>query len=260
MTVTTRAQVKVGTVDMRAAIKAVKAHGSKTKSGSDDLAEFRIRLILAERWIYVCASNGTSTGLAKARLRSDTRGASGKIDGEPGPLDKDDGPLVVDLQPRHGPLMLQMFKAKQANSEVDQLLEIDVDTEEGDIRFTDIGGLWTSGEALVLPFDDPAEGFPDVLAVTSRAIAGIGTSPIGKQLVTDPQVLTLFKDAGKAYGADLVIESTGTPESGGFVVSCGPDFLGLLESRHGTDDSLSKRDTYRRAWLKLLPAQKLVAV
>ena len=42
---------------------------------------------------------------------------------------------------------------------------------------------------------------------------------------------------------------TGPKESRGFIVWCGPSFIGHVSSQHNDDNSLAKRDAYRpQAW------------
>jgi hypothetical protein len=245
-----RADVKVATADLRKAFKAVKPHGSKVKTG-DDQAEYRVRLVFSTGWLFVCASNGASTGLAKVQIVDDSRGRDFAVD---------DGPMVVDLQPRRVPLIMQQFKAKPGDPSVDQLIEFTIDLDDDYLDLTDIGGLWSEGESVRYPIDAPNTAFPDVIGITSKALANIGATSTGKALVTDSRILALFKDAGEAYDAPLQIEATGSAESRGFVVSCGSHFLGTLESRHNDDDSLKKRNSARMAWLELIPARKLEAV
>lgn len=249
MTVTTQADIQVATPDLRNALRAVLPHTNPVITG-DDEAEHRIRLVFGETWMFALASNGATSALAKVRIVKDSRTMA---------LAKDDGPLIVDLQPRRAKLVLQQFKAKEADPNVGQLVEFGVDVGEGVIDLTDIGGLWSSGESIRYPIDEPDARFPDIISVTSRALAGVGTTTQGKQLVTDSRLLSYFKVAGQVYEAPLQIEGTGTTESRGFVVSCGAHFLGTVESRHNDDDSLKKRDAARLAWLELLPARKLVS-
>lgn len=254
MTVTTRAEVKVGTADLRDALRATLPLASKVITG-DDEAEHRVRLILDAGWILVCASNGAATGLARVRIKEDSRGALGV-------LEADDGPLVVDLRPRRVKIFLQAFKNKPTDPDTDQLIEIEVDLDNKFVRFEDIGGLWSSGEAIEWPIEEASEAFPNIVHLTSRALNGIGASQVGKALVTDSTLLAHFKAAGDVYDQPLQIEATGTPDSRGFVISCGAAFLGTITSKHQDDDSLKNRDKWRNGWRDLLPkpAKTLAAV
>lgn len=250
MTVTLKADIQVATPDLRNALRAVLPLSNPLVTGDHD-AEHRIRLAFVERWLFVIASNGTGTALAKVGIQTDSR----KIE-----FTAEDGPVVVDLTPRRCRLMLQQFKAKPSDPDVGQLMEFGIDIEEETLTVSDIGGLWSEGESNRYPIEEPSDSFPDVIGLTARAIAGIGTTQVGKPLVTDGRVLRLFETASRVYDQPLQIEATGSAESRGFTVSCGADFLGTLSSSHQDGDSLKKRDKARMAWLALIPAQKLAAV
>jgi hypothetical protein len=245
---TVEAEITIPTTEVRDALRSVLPHVNKLITDDHD-AEHRVRLTFAQHHLFLTASNGHTTGLAKVHIVEDSRQER---------FAADDGPIVVDITPRRARLILQQFKAKPSDPEVGQLMQFNVEPEG--LSVSDIGGLWSAGEVQRYPVEDPAEAFPDVLAITSRALAGVGASQVGKALVTDGRVLALFRDASRVYGQPLQVESTGTPESRGFMISCGPDFLGTVSSSHNDDDSLKKRDRNRRAWLELLPAQKLAVV
>lgn len=250
MTVTTVATVKVGTADLRHALKAAHAHHNKHKK-DDNVAEHRVRLTFANGTLFVGASNGTSTGLAKVTYVEDTRGTL---------WEPDDGPMIVDLQPRHVPLVLQQFKSKAAASDVDQLIAIDVNLDDEVIDFTDIGGLWSDGESVRFGLQEPHELFPDIIDITGQALAAVaGESERAKALVQDGRILALFKDAAIQYGAPLQIRATGSAEQRGFVVQCGPSFIGTVSSRHNDDDGLKNRDKWTQEWIRVLRPRSLAS-
>lgn len=250
MTVTIHADIQVSTADLRAALQSVYPHRSKVKTG-DDLSERRLRLTFAAGVLFVAASNGSTTALAKVDIIQDTRGALGV-------LDPDDGPLRVDLEPHRSELILQTFQLGKNASDVQQIIQIHVsdDPKERYLRLTDVGGLW-EGESVSYPLSAPAD-MPDVIAITGKALANMSADPIGKPLVADVKMIDLFKAAGDAYDSMIEIRSTGTKDSSGFVVKAGPDFVGTIESHHGLD-GMSKRDAWHMAWLNLLPTLQLVA-
>jgi hypothetical protein len=250
MTVTLKADIQVATPDLRNALRAVLPLANPLVTGDHD-AEHRVRLAFVERWLFVIASNGSGTALAKVAVHQDSR----KID-----FTAEDGPIIVDLTPRRARLILQQFKAKPSDPDVGQLMEFGIDIEDETFTVSDIGGLWSEGESNRYPIEEPSDSFPDVIRITAQALAGIGATQVGKPLVTDGAVLRLFQPASKVYDQPLQIEATGSADSRGFTVSCGPDFLGTLSSTHQDDDSLKKRDRYRMSWLELIPAQKLQAV
>jgi|GEM_PF-4839338 len=254
MTVTRTAQIDVRLASVRAALQAVQPHRSKVKTG-DDEAMYRLRLVFSAGQLYVMATNGSTAALAKAGLFKDSRGALGK-------LDPDDAPMIVDLQPRRIPLILQQFKPNQAESAEHQLIRFDVNLDPADpvIDLTDIGGLWSEGESLRFPIESPAEAFPDVMTIVAKAMQTGASDPKSKDLVTDPKVLALFAAAGKAYDQPVRIRPCGSPQDRGFLVTCGPDFVAAIESKHGDDGGTKARDQALVDWLNLIKPNKLVAV
>lgn len=250
MTVTLKADIQVATPDLRNAMRAVLPLSNPLVT-ADHEAEHRVRLSFLERWLFVIASNGSGTALAKVAVQNDSRKIA---------FTAEDGPITIDLTPRRCRLMLQQFKAKPSDPDVGQLMEFGIDIEDETLTVSDIGGLWSEGESNRYPIEDPSDSFPDVIRITAQALAGIGATQVGKPLVTDGRVLRLFETASRVYDQPLLIEATGSSESRGFTVSCGADFLGTLSSSHQDDDSLKKRSRNRLAWLELIPAQKLAVV
>lgn len=251
MAVTRKATVKVGTTEVRHALKSVYAHHNKTKT-DDGIANHRVRLILANGHLFVAATNGTTTGLARVPYVEDSRGDL---------WDPDDAPLIVDLQPRHVPILLQQFKAKAAETDMDQLIAITADVAAGECSFEDIGGLWSNGERQTFQIDEPHQLFPDIIGTTGTALAAVaGQAERGKPLVQDGKILALFKDATVQYGMPLQIRSTGSVESRGFVVQCGPSFIGLVSSMHSDEDGMKNRDKWSMDWLRILDPRKLQVV
>jgi hypothetical protein len=254
VTVTLKADLQVSTASLRAALQSVYPHRSKVKTG-DDLSERRLRLTFAEGTLFVTASNkgaqSGTTALAKVPIIEDSRTTLGK-------LDADDGPILVDLEAYRSELILQTFKLGGNDSDAQQAIKIHISDDPKDrfIRLTDVGGLW-EGDTTEFLLPAPAQ-MPDVLTVTSRALAEMGADPSAKPLVCDPKMLALFSAAGEAYGAMVEIRAVGTQDSGGFIVKVGPDFVGTIESHHAID-GMGKREAWHMAWLKLLPALKLVA-
>lgn len=70
---TTRATVKVGTTELRQALKSVHAHHRKGKK-ADAQAQHRVRLTLANSVMFIAACNEQSTALAKLTYVEDSRG------------------------------------------------------------------------------------------------------------------------------------------------------------------------------------------
>jgi hypothetical protein len=253
---TTKASLKVGTTEFRQALKSVHAHHRKAKK-ADAVAQHRVRLTLANGWLFVSACNEQSTALAKLKTIDDTRGNL---------WEPEDGPLLVDLQPRHIPLICAWVSSKAVASDIDQLIQLNVDMrpekETGEIEFEDIGGLFSSGERVTYQFADPHEAFPDVISICDRALAEVsGQSERAKPFVQNGDVLKLFAMASTQYDTDLRIRATGSPDvASGFVVQCGSGFIGTVESRHHGDDGLKTRDKIDHEWRRVLGGGKLSSV
>lgn len=256
MSASRRAEVKVSTEDLRQALQAVYPHRNKVKTG-DAQAQHRVRLVFAAGWLFIMACNSSTSGLAKVKLLQDTRDPLNA-----GVLSPDDGPMIVDLQPRRVPLILQQFQPNKAESAMDQLVEFDINLDPADpfVDMTDVGGLYSEGESVRYPIEQPHESFPDVIGLVGKALERVGESTTGKDLVSDAELLSLFKAAGDAYDAPVQIQATGSAESRGFVVAVGSSFVGTIESRHHDDDGMKRRDRARMDWLALIPSTKLKAV
>jgi hypothetical protein len=242
MTVTTTAEVQVDTKDLRNALRAITPHAEPNKTGDLD-EEHRVRLVLDEYQVNVYASNGSTAAYAVVPILKDSRKIA---------FAADDGPIIVDLTPRHCRLILAQFKAKAVDPEgVDQVAALRVLAEGEGLEVADVSGLF-AGESIRFPGVGVSDRFPDVRGILTRALAAASGEPSPKPLTADGDTLALFRSASKVYGQPLTIEPTGTPESRGFVVLCGPWFLGTISSRHQDDDSLRKRDAARVGWLQRL--------
>jgi hypothetical protein len=246
----TEATIEVATPDLRKALTAVLPLAEKNSSG-DNGVEHRIRLSFAAEELYVLATNGMVSGCAAIGIDADSRDER---------FAADDGAFTVDITPRQARMILRQFKAvrgPEAAGEMDEAIELYATTEK--LRCTDTGGLFV-GESLEFPILDTATSFPDLPAIIGRGLASVGATQVGKPLVVDGAVLALFKPASAAYDKPLDIRSTGDPDSPGFLVACGPWFVGLVASRHGNDDLKATRESAHRAWLGRFPAAKLAAV
>lgn len=252
MTVSLTADIQVPTADLRAALEAVAPHRSKVKTG-DDMTERLIRLTFAEGWLFVTASNGSTTAMAKIRIdeEDDSRLTLGK-------LDRDDGPMIVDLEAYRVAQMLQLFKLGGNEDDTVQKVGVHVSADPKDrfVRFVALAGV-REGDTLEFQLEAPAE-MPDVIAITARAKANQDADTAAKPLVADVDMLKLFVAAGHAYGQKPEIKSTGTKDSGGFIVNVGPAFVGTIESHHGLD-GMDKRNQWHQQWLIDVPALKLVS-
>lgn len=242
MAVTLTAEVMVDTRDLRNALRAVVPHAEQNKTG-DNGVEHRVRLVLDAQHVNVLASNGSTAAMAIVSIEEDTRRERFAVD---------DGPLIVDLTPRQARLLLHQFKAKATDPEgVDQILQLRVLADGEGLEVADWSGLF-AGESIRFPGVGVSDGFPDVVGIITKALAGASGSPSPKPLTADGGTVALFKPASVVYDQPLTVEPTGTPESRGFLVSCGESFLGVISSRHQDDDSLKRRDGWRHGWLRRL--------
>lgn len=257
--ITTKGKVKVGTAPFREAITAVYPHHHRTKTG-DASAEHRVRIVLAAGWVYVMASNGSSTALAKVAVLEDSRSKLGERLTK---LDPDDAPITIDLQPRQALEIPRMFASKAKAADISQELHITFD--QGDrndndnqpwIRFTDAGGMLSDGESWELPWDEPHESFPDIIAATAKVLEQVGESSQSKPMAADGKILALYRKAADTFKAPVFVDGSGSPESRAFLVTVGPSFLGTLSSRHD-DDPMGKRSAARLAWLEQISSRKL---
>lgn len=259
MTVTTEATVKVNLTDFVAALKAVLPHHNRVKTG-DALAQHAVRFIFAGKWLFIGACNAQTTGISRVQIREDTRGASGKLDGTPGDLDKDDQPVVFDLQPRRVKHMLQLFKPNAASDEATQQVVFDIEIDADGSRVldaTDRGGLYSDGESHRWPCEEPSRSFPDLLAVHGVAVANDQSDTRARPLEQDGKTLALFKAAGEVYGK-LKMRTTG-PEGSGWIITTGP-FVGTVASIPGGDGGKRDDELQMTLWRELLPMRELKAV
>ena len=83
-------------------------------------------------------------------------------------------------------------------------------------------------------------------------MASASGSPKVKPLIVDASPVGLFRHAAKAYGRPLTWEPTGTADSPGWVVWCGPQFIGLFSSVDPSGETLGRRNSERNEHLKRL--------
>lgn len=246
----------VGTADLRRAIDSVRRHADKTKTGGDgDATCHRVRLSFqpTRNELAVMATNLVTSAVAVVDLLS----ADG---GQPDLFNhaNDDGKVppatIVDLAPKHCANILSLFPAR---GDDEALLRFEADEDGTDIAAA--GGLFDGDEYRIT---SPAGGaqFPDVWAILTRAAQGATTTPSPKPLTATGKAIARFDIASKLYEVPLTVMPTGNAESRGFVVACGPKFLGLISSGHNDDDSLARRDRDWQAWLHRLDGRKLTAV
>jgi hypothetical protein len=229
--------VEVKTPDLRNALTAVAPHAEKHATG-DNSVEHRVRILLRDSEALVMATNGNTSAVARLPYA------------ETAPIDLAAEPWTIDITPRHVKLALQQFKPTSGNGE-DMNEVIRLTATPSELTLTDAGGLFT-GEHQGWPTLPVASDYPDLYGILGQALAQAGADPIGKPLVADGRLISLFTAASVAYGAPLDFRASGPKESRGYVVECGPWFRGLVSSRHDDDHWRRQRDASHRTWLGIL--------
>jgi len=250
VTVTTSLEIEVPISALHAAVKAVLPHAERPKLGADPMDQplARVRVIAAATELHLLATNGRTSAMAAVSIieGSDSRGIR---------FSAEDGPYAVDIHPKSLRLIVAGLTAQKVEGEMKGVAalvfeEADPDGMDGGmVTAIDSTGLWPGSRVsrTLLPL---AEQFPDVAGLLSKALgAAEGTY---KPLVTAGVDLAAFTAASKAYDAPLQVEPVGTAGQRGWIVLCGPAFAGSIEGGHGDDDSLKRRDSWRRTHMERL--------
>lgn len=257
MTVTTSLEVEVSISAWHAAVKAVLPHAERPKLGADpaDQPLARVRIVAAATELHLLATNGTTSALAAVPIidGSDSRGIRFEVD---------DGPFIADVHPKALRALRDGVTPEKIDGEMHGVARLEFGEpgadNAGTLTAVDSTGLWSGSETmrLLLPL---AEKFPDVAGMLSKALgAAEGTY---KPLVAPGVDLAAFTAASKAYEAPLQIEPVGSAGQRGWIVLCGAMFAGSVEGGHHDDDSLKRRDAWRRRHLERLGlAGKLASV
>lgn len=237
----TECTIRVGIVPLRAALLSVVKHADTPKIGDEELTLARVRWIAAEHELLLVATNANSDGqtsaMAAVPIEEDDRQVRFEVF---------DGPLVVDMHPAKVRDLARMLKPVRVGAGEDPhpsntgwaSVRMRANGELGSVRVADVSGLW-EGQSQTVPTLTYRPDYPDVPGIVGRALQH--ASGTFKPLVTAAGILGRFEVAAKQYGLELVAEPTGTAESAGWVVYCGPDFAGVVESGLG-GGSLGKRD------------------
>lgn len=240
MTATTAATLKVGMRDLRNALTAVLPHAEPSKNGDEISKQHRIRCTAADGELWVMSTCTSTTAFAAVEIVEDSRDER---------FANDDGVFSFDIIPPVLRNVLQAFKAQRKGSADPDTGWAELAVTTDDVTLTDVSALFP-GLSLRIPTLDLSSEFPDVHGAVKAALAASSGSPVAKPLVAAGKALALFRPASSAYGQPLTFEGIGTGDSRGFVVLCGPSFVGLVSSRHNDDDSLKRRDTDRMAHLR----------
>ena len=246
MTTTAECTLEVPLIDFRRAIASVRPHAEKTKAGDELTAFQRVRFIAAQSELYVCATNGTTSALAAVEIMTDSRATR---------FDKDDGEFALDMSPA---LVSDLRAGLRINR-----TEMDEDQQVARVTFTDdtisavdVSGLWP-GSKTARPTLAYSADYPDLHGALSRALGAAGQAI--KPMDGAAEVLAPFLSAAREYDKPLRFESTGPTMSRGFIVWCGRRFIGSVSSQHHDDDSMSRRESERRAHLERLGLQPALA-
>jgi hypothetical protein len=235
MPVTMEATVKLGTDELRAALVAVLPHAKRTKK-DEDVIMHRVRCVFGNGKALVMATQGQTTGLARLDYIDDTRGDL---------WDPEDGPMVVDLWPENVRLLKQWMAAKAVGDDEDKVTAITVNRKIGEVEFEMIGTT-NAGERHAFNLHHPADLFPDVADITKQALMGAaGESLPARTLVQDGKLIGLFNAAATQYKQPLRWRATGTRDTAkGFVVECGPSFVGTISSDPGGDEGVRRHSRW----------------
>jgi hypothetical protein len=248
VTVTTDLELEVLIAALHAAVRAVLPHAERPKLGADpgDQPLARVRIVAAASELHLMATNGRTSALAAVGIieGSDSRGIR---------FSPDDGPYVADIHPKSLRLIRDGLTPEKTDGEMSGVARLaftgPADDHDGKLTAIDSTGLWPGSEVTrkLLPL---SEQFPDVAGALSKALgAAEGTY---KPLVADGPDLTLFTAASKAYDAALQVEPVGSADQRGWIVLCGPAFAGTIAGGHHDDDSMKRRDRWRRTHMERL--------
>lgn len=229
MSITTECTVKVQLTSLRAALGAVLPHAKRTKTG-EDVALHRVRLTLANTHMFVTATNGTTTALARMTYTDDTRGNL---------WEPEDGPIVFDLLPSEVRLARTWLQPKAVGDDADMLVSLTT-IRDGESEWEAIG-TQNEGSRHTFAGMEISDAFPDLVELNGRAVAEApGETSRSRDLVQDGATVALFKAASTAYNTPLCWRPTGG-EQGGFVVTCGSAFAGTVSSDTGGDEGKRRR-------------------
>src|SRR5574343_176479 len=219
MATTAECTIEVPLVDFRRAVAAVKPHAERTKTSGEVSAFNRVRFIAAKDELYVAATNGTTAALAAVEILEDSRATR---------FAKDDGSFA----------------------------DAEEDDQVAALRFTettvaarDVSGLWPGAETIRPALAYSAD-YPNLVGILAKALGTAGEAV--KPLTTPGTVVALFASASRQYGRPLQFEASGPADSRGYIVWCGPGFIGSVSSGHDDGDSLARRQSERRAHLERL--------
>ncbi|WP_280452272.1 DNA translocase FtsK [Nocardia cyriacigeorgica] len=223
--------VKVGTVDFRQALTAVRVHACADK---DVPTIHRIRLAIDHENVTVTATDMYTAGLAIVSIWDGT-----------GP----DATVTVDLLPEDVDKVLRIHPGgKDKADEPELMLRLDITGER--ITVTDCSGL-IDGRALTVP-RMPTDGgtlcaIPEMVHKQHAAEAVVLSD-----MMFGGDAIARFRSAGAAYGHGLEVEAHSGARA--LLVRCGESFLGLIMPRTITEQQRGEMAEWSRGWDRRLPA------
>lgn len=247
MAVTLECTLTVSLRELRQAIASVVVHAEPTKTGDEISKLSRVRVTAGKDELLFAATNTVTTALAAVTIDEDSRAQR---------FAADDGVFSVDVMPGALRGILTTFKVGRTTADAeDAYAEVKLTSDW--LTLTDTDGL-LPGMSTTLPLIGLSDSFPDVIGVLGRTFGSAMGTPQAKPLISEAKPLALFRHAATAYQAALTFEPTGTAESRGFAVWCGPLFQGLISSSDPSGNSLGHRDTERQTILRRLGLDQAV--
>lgn len=239
MAATSTCTIEVPLIDFRRAVAAVKPHAERAKSGDEISALSRVRFVAAKDELYVVATNGVTAAMAAVEILDDSRKER---------FAKDDGHFAVDISPVLVSDLRQGLRMQRGDFEEDDQVARLTFTDD-DVTVQDVSGLWPGSETKRPTLAYSAD-YPDVVKILGQAMGAAGEAV--KPLTNQGGTFRLFMPAAAQYGRPLQFEASGPSTSRGFIVWCGPRFIGSVSSGHDDDDSLARRQSERRAHIERL--------
>ncbi|MGW2096074.1 hypothetical protein [Promicromonospora sukumoe] len=230
------ASILVGTNDLRAALKSVRAHAC-TEPELPTLC--RIRLDVGPQNITVTATDRFTIGLAIAsvfaHLNVDTREETDLSWLE-----------VIDLAVDDVDKILGIFPGGKEPADEPQYL-LRIETDQTHIVVTDSSGM-IDGRALKIPRLPADESFRDLPGLIWKVHSG--KPVLIENLAVGGRYTARFTTAATCYREPLVIEAT--TGSRGLMIRCGESFLGLLMPIALDEDTEARHLEWRKAWTNRL--------
>lgn len=248
MTATTECTLTVGIADLQAAIASVAPHAEKPKQGDEQPITCRVRLAAGKTHLVVSATDSRTSAVAWVRILADSR---------KGKFKPTDGPLIVDLLPKHAREIAESQTPNRLEGEDLGECVLTIATHEVSVK--DSSGKYPGVSHAVVPIEQEASdtipgtedmGYPPVEALVGKAFSRARGEH--KTLLPPAGMLARFEKAAAEYGEPLVIEPVGDPDNVGWLVWCGTRFAGQLLARQEDDQERRRRHSRRLDFLRRL--------